>query len=110
MKTSKILEVIKKSLGKKYGEVPAEWEMQLDQLATHLEIYQKAKANLSEQSVTVTNRFGEQIPNPNLKILNDSSIQMTKIAEKFGLNPYAMKRLAVEVDENEDFIDNLLKG
>lgn len=110
MKTSKILEVIKNSLGKKYGEVPAEWEMQLDQLATHIEIYQKAKANLSEQSVTVTNRFGEQIPNPNLKILNDSSIQMTKIAEKFGLNPYAMKRLAVEVDENEDFLDNLLKG
>ena len=110
MKTSKILENIKKSLQKKYGDVPTEWDMQLDQLATHLEIYQKAKANLSEQSVTVTNRFGEQIPNPNLKILNDSSIQMTKIAEKFGLNPYAMKRLAVEVDENEDFIDNLLKG
>lgn len=108
MKQSKIIATIKDSLKKKYGDVPAEWDMQLDQLATHLEIYHKAKTNLSEQSVTVTNRFGEQIPNPNLKIMNDASIQMTKLAEKFGLNPYAMKKLAVEVDENEEFLDNLI--
>ena len=108
MKQSKILADIKKGLKKKYNEVPEEWEMQLDQLATHLDIYAKAKANLEEQSVTVTNRFGEQIPNPNLKIMNDASVQLTKLAEKFGLNPYSMKRLAVEADENEDFLSNLI--
>lgn len=108
MKTNKILDSIKESLKKKYGEVPKEWEMQLDQLTTHLEIYQKAKTNLSEQSVTVTNRFGEQIPNPNIKIMNDASVQLTKLAEKFGLNPYSMKKLAVEVDENEDFLNELI--
>lgn len=110
MNHNKVLSGIKESIIKKYGEVPEEWQMQLDQLATHLEIYEKAKANLSEQSVTVTNRFGEQVPNPNLKILNDASVQLTKLAEKFGLNAYAMKRLAVEVDKNEDFIDNLING
>ena len=108
MKRENIITAIKESIKKKYGEFPAEWEMQLDQLTMHLEIYNRAKVNLQEQPVTVTNRFGEQIPNPNLKIMNDASIQLTKLAEKFGLNPYAMKKLAVEADENDEFIDNLL--
>lgn len=82
MKTNKILDSIKESLKKKYGEVPKEWEMQLDQLTTHLEIYQKAKTNLSEQSVTITNRFGEQIPNPNIKIMNDASVRSYQISGK----------------------------
>lgn len=108
MKKENVINSIKASIKKKYGSVPSEWEMQLDQLVSHLDIYNKAKANLDEQPITITNRFGEQVPNPNIKILNDASIQLTKLAQQFGLNAWSLKKLAVEEDENEDFVKNLL--
>lgn len=93
----------------KYGEIKPQWIGLLDSLAFQYDLFQLAKVAVAENGlVTQTNRGVS--PNPCIKILNDSSIQVQKLVNALGISPMAESKLKVETaDDTDDFLNELTK-
>lgn len=95
-----------------YGEIQSHWRGQLDLLASQHDIYIKAKEQVANDGLMITNRFGGVDKHPLLSVIKDSFIQIQKTVNQFGLSPSAKGKIKADAteEENNDLITNLLNG
>lgn len=77
-------------------------EAALTMLALNYSMFIKATDDVLERGLIAQGSRGNDIPNPSIKIANDSQVQAVKIMEKFGLTAKDRKKLMFEDDEDED--------
>lgn len=77
-------------------------EAALTMLAFNYSMFIKATADVLKNGLTAVGSRGNAIPNPSIKIANDSQVQAVKIMEKFGLTAKDRKKLMFDDDEDED--------
>jgi phage terminase small subunit len=109
-RADKYIATIEKSIKRDYGEVPPEWEAQLQQLHDLYLMYLKAADMAKEEDPTIKINSGRTLsPNLNFGIMVQCTNSMDKILKQFGLNPVAQKKLKGEKKpaEAEDFMDEL---
>lgn len=109
-RADKYIATIKKSIKRDYGEVPSEWEAQLQQLHDLYMMYLKAADMAKEEDPTIKINGGRTLsPNLNFGIMVQCTNSMDKILKQFGLNPVAQKRLKGDKkpDDAEDYMNGL---
>ncbi len=74
----------------------------LNMLMTSYELYLQATENLLAQGPTKTNRFGEEVANPNQIIATKNYNQVLSIMKEYGLTIKARKNLKMNTDVEED--------
>ena len=77
-------------------------EAALTMLALNYSMFIKATNDVLERGLIAQGSRGNDIPNPSIKIANDSQVQAVKIMEKFGLTAKDRKKLMLEDGEDED--------
>lgn len=77
-------------------------EAALTMLALNYSMFIKATDDVLERGLIAQGSRGNDIPNPSIKIANDSQVQAVKIMEKFGLTAKDRKKLMFEDGEDED--------
>lgn len=77
-------------------------EAALTMLALNYSMFIKATNDVLERGLIAQGSRGNDIPNPSIKIANDSQVQAVKIMEKFGLTAKDRKKLMFEDGEDED--------
>lgn len=77
-------------------------EAALTMLALNYSMFIKATDDVLERGLIAQGSRGNDIPNPSIKIANDSQVQAVKIMEKFGLTAKDRKKLMLEDGEDED--------
>ena len=77
-------------------------EAALTMLALNYSMFIKATNDVLERGLVAQGSRGNDIPNPSIKIANDSQVQAVKIMEKFGLTAKDRKKLMFDDGEDED--------
>lgn len=77
-------------------------EAALTMLAFNYSMFIKATNDVLERGLTAVGSRGNDIPNPSIKIANDSQVQAVKIMEKFGLTAKDRKKLMFDDEDDED--------
>lgn len=108
--TQEFMENVEKFLVKKYDKINPEWQAQLDILATNYDMFLEAKRVIQHDGLSILNRFGGVEKHPLVNVMKDCNIQIIKICQNFGLNPYAKSRIKDGSGDNEEaeIISNLL--
>lgn len=96
--TQRYIKKIEKFLRQKYGVVKSEWEAMIVMFADNLELYQEIRDSIKENGIYDSTRG---VKNPLLSTLKDLQATMTKQIQHLGLSPYAVGRLII-TDEPED--------
>lgn len=113
-KIDRYMDSIRAAIRRDYVDIPGEWEPQLDMLRTYYELFLKAQAELSKQTLLV--KDGTRMSkNQLITIINDCNVNMQRIVKKFGLSPYdhghmvqrGQERLANTMDPDEQYLDNI---
>ena len=106
--TVKYLNNVKKYLKEKYGKVSPEWEQPLDILADNLELYQQCKESIKNDGLLLLAKNGAYTKNPLIKVQLDAQVQITKFLSEFGLTPKAQSKIALNNDDEDDELKQLL--
>lgn len=97
--TAKYIKTIDAYLIGKYGSTKPEWEAIIVILADNLELYKKIKKSIEENGVFDDDRY---IKNPLLSTLKDIQASIMKQIQHLGLSPYALGKLSMEKEDDED--------
>lgn len=93
----------------KFGELKTNWIGLISMLATQYDVYLQAKEYIKNNGLLTEGKYG-MIPNPMIKVQNDASIQIQKIANALTISPNAenkLKEISENDDKQEDFINAL---
>ena len=74
----------------------------LTMLARDYSLYIKASKDIDQNGLISKGSRGNDIPNPSIKIANDSQIQALKIMEKFGLTAKDRAKMSISTDDDEE--------
>lgn len=77
-------------------------EAALTMLAINYSMFIKATDDVLQNGLVASGSRGNDIPNPSIKIANDSQVQAVKIMEKFGLTAKDRKKLMFDDGEDDD--------
>jgi len=108
--TQEFMENVEKFLVKKYDKLQPEWQGQLNILATNYDMFLEAKRVIKHDGLSVLNRFGGVEKHPLVNVMKDCNIQIIKLCQNFGLNPYSKARIkdGTEGAEEAQIISDLL--
>lgn len=76
------------------GEILPEYGAQIDLIAINYEIILDADKDMKKNGMFITNRFGDKIANPAIKVLNDAQIQLQKLLNEFNLTKKSRIKLS----------------
>ena len=68
-----------------------------------------AEEDVEATGILTTNRFGDKISNPSIKIANDSRIQINKLLENMDITHKQRYKKVVETEDDTEF-EQFLKG
>ena len=98
-------------LKSKYGEIQNQWLGQLNQLAYNYDLFLRCKENIAKDGLMIKDRFGTLVKHPLLKVMNDATIQCSKMSQFFGLNVYSDGKINfVASDDSDDLVKALISG
>lgn len=108
-KISETIESVRAFLTKKYGQVNAEWELQIGLLQSNLELLEQVQKELKKQGLMVRNRFGILEKNPLIKTMLETQVAVQRGIEQLGISPRSVGKLK-EQDSNDvgEIMNNLL--
>lgn len=66
-----------------------------------------AEQDIETNGILTSNRFGDKIPNPSIKIANDARIQINKLFENMDLTHKQRYKKVVDQEEATEFEDFL---
>lgn len=107
--TQAFMNAVESHLKAKFGTIEPQWEGLLNMLATNYELFWECKDKIKEDGLMIQNRFGGFDKNPLLKVQTDAQIQIIKLVNEFGISPKSIKNLNVATNDEDDFIDALVK-
>lgn len=93
----------------KFGELKTNWFGLLSMLATQYDIYVQSRDYIKQNGLLTDGKYGVSV-SPMVKVQNDASIQIQKIANALTISPNAenkLKEIAENDDKQEDFINAL---
>lgn len=108
--TQAFMNAVEKHLTAKFGNIESQWDGLLQMLAEQYEIFIKCKERIKADGLMVTDRFNAPVKHPLLKVQTDSTIQITKLVQEFGISPKAMKGLNLNENNDDEFIEDLTNG
>lgn len=100
---------VRNFLTNKYGKIDLSWEGGLYLLQDNYSTFLACQDDIDKDGLFLTNRFGDKIANPAIKMKNDAQIQMVKLLNEYGLTAHANGKLK-ENDSNDvaEILDNLM--
>lgn len=105
--TQTFMNAVENHLITKFGQIENQWEGLLAMMAVQVDLYNQCKAQIKQDGLMVTDRFGAPVKHPLLKVQTDALIQINKLAQDFGLNPRAMKGLNIQDNNEDEFLQGL---
>ena len=109
--TQLYLQDVHSFLKSKYGEIQNQWLGQLNQLAYNYDLFLRCKENIAKDGLMIKDRFGTLVKHPLLKVMNDATIQCSKMSQFFGLNVYSDGKINfVASDDSDDLVKALISG
>lgn len=82
-------------------------DLAIELLRHNLETLEKINQQLVK-GVTATDRYGNTIPSPFLRVKNDIEARIESAIKHLGLSPAARKRLAVETGDEESLLERFM--
>lgn len=107
--TQTFMLAVEKHLIDKFGNIEGQWSGILDMLAVQVDLYNQCKEQIKQDGLMVRDRFGQMVKNPLLKVQTDALIQIGKVSQDFGLNPRSMKGLNIQDNNEDEFLEGLVK-
>lgn len=107
--TQQFMLAVEKHLIDKFGNINSEWEGVLSMLATQYQVFVDCKDRIREDGMMITDRFNSLIKHPLLKVETDAIIQCNKLVQEFGLSPKSLKGLSIQNNNEDEFLNELVK-
>lgn len=104
---------VRKAIERDYGEVPPEWEAQLQQLQDFYTIYLKCADFMKTEDIIVyINNKKTPATNIHYSTMCTCMDKIEKIVKQFGLTPVSRKKLkgsqaAPSEDDDDDYMNSL---
>lgn len=109
--TQLYLQDVHSFLKSKYGEIQNQWLGQLNQLAYNYDLFLRCQDKIAKDGLMINDRFGTLVKHPLLKVMNDATIQCSKMSQFFGLNVYSDGKINfVASDDSDDLVKALISG
>ena len=109
--TQLYLQDVHSFLKSKYGEIQNQWLGQLNQLAYNYDLFLRCQDKIANDGLMIKDRFGTLVKHPLLKVMNDATIQCSKMSQFFGLNVYSDGKINfVASDDSDDLVKALISG
>lgn len=101
---------VREFLISKYGKIEASWSCGLLLLEDSYTMFLFAQADIAENGLFLTNRFGDRVKNDSIKIKLDAQVQIIKLLNEFGLTAYANGKIKQTSDDDstQEILNNLL--
>lgn len=109
LKTQAFMNAVEKHLMDKFNEITPHWDGLLQMLAVQVDLYNQCKEQIKQDGLMVQDRFGGSVKHPLLKVQTDALIQIGKLSQDFGLNPRSLKGLNIQNNNEDEFLNELVK-
>lgn len=111
-KVNEFMNSVREFLAQKYGKIEASWNCGLLLLEDSYTMFLFAQADIAENGLFLTNRFGDRVKNDSIKIKLDAQVQIVKLLNEFGLTAMANGKIkqTSDGDETAEILNNLLGG
>lgn len=109
-RVKKYIDRVRDTIKVEYGEVPEEYEISLEMLATNYRLFIESEDKIKEQGMITVYR-GQDVPNPMIRVNMSAQEACRKILNSFGLTPYARKKMdgntkQADYSPLDDFLSN----
>lgn len=107
MKSKQIESDIRDYLNSTFGEVKPEWELIISLLLDNINLYKECKVILKKEGLFNSTTYKK---NPLIATIKDLQASMIKQIQHLGLSPYAASKIKEDIEDTDNFIEDLTNG